>query len=684
MWSSPGVVLYAALFSFFVADYLCFEEVHLYTYDFVAERVGFKLGWGCLAFYPFFYPVGLWSAARLPDPGAPRWLLVLAAGVFCCGWVLSRGANLQKFSFKTRPARRFLGVLEPKAIASGEHRLLYGGFWGLARHINYLGETGHGDRPHPRAWAAAGSVALALSALLRRVPGTPPGTTTTGAARRNTASSGMSTADSSPIGSFPGSTELDFARRYGPSALVAGASEGIGAAFARELARRGLDLVLVARRPEPLTELAREIAAFAPVQVRCLSLDLARADAAAELLRETAAQDVGLVVYNAALAPGGAFLDIPLAQQLAALDVNTRGPLALAHGFGQRMAARGHGGLVLLSSLTAFQGSPFVTTYGATKSFLLSLAEGLWYELAPPVSTCCACSPARPARRATCASARRAARRASSSRSRWRAQALAKLGARLDDPGPLQPLRVAAPAARAAAPRGHPADGRADAAHVTGALSTSKRSPLGYASLRAPLLSPSAAPRRRPRAARRSRAPARRCGSSPGRSSRARLPVPTPDCPRGARAGLRRAPPAPRCRARARRTTAAAAGAATTKDHTVPRPETVVQPGFDVRRVRAQRPRREDQPAASARSAGCAARPRGSPRRTAPRPRRSGGSRGPASLACSAMPSAAGSRAEVGTPSPPVTRQLAASFTWDVEVPRSWRTPSRIRLKPCT
>jgi short-subunit dehydrogenase len=176
---------------------------------------------------------------------------------------------------------------------------------------------------------------------------------------------------------------VEFARRYGPWALVAGASEGIGAAFARELARRGLDLVLVARRPEPLEQLAREIAGFASVQVRCLSLDLAHADAPAELLNRTAGQDVGLVVYNAALAPGGSFLDIPLAQQLAALDLNTRGPLALAHGFGQRMATRGSGALVLLSSLTAFQGSPFVTTYGATKSFLLSLSEGLWYELAP-------------------------------------------------------------------------------------------------------------------------------------------------------------------------------------------------------------------------------------------------------------------------------------------------------------
>ena len=139
---SPGVVLYAALFSFFVADYLWFEEVHLYTYDFVAERVGFKLGWGCLAFYPYFYPVGLWSAARFPDPGAPRWLLVLAAGVFCGGWVLSRGANLQKFTFKTRPERRFLGLIEPEAIGAGKQRLLCSGFWGLARHINYLGELG--------------------------------------------------------------------------------------------------------------------------------------------------------------------------------------------------------------------------------------------------------------------------------------------------------------------------------------------------------------------------------------------------------------------------------------------------------------------------------------------------------------------------------------------------------------
>jgi steroid 5-alpha reductase family enzyme len=137
---SPGVLLYAALFTFFVCEYLLFEEVHLYTYDFFAERVGFKLGWGCLAFYPYFYCVGLWAVADKPDPHTPLPLLVLYAVVFFAGWVLSRGANLQKFLFKTRPEATLFGVLVPEALSEGEARLLCSGFWGLARHINYLGE----------------------------------------------------------------------------------------------------------------------------------------------------------------------------------------------------------------------------------------------------------------------------------------------------------------------------------------------------------------------------------------------------------------------------------------------------------------------------------------------------------------------------------------------------------------
>jgi len=137
---SPGVFLYAALFSFFLVDYLWFEEVHLYTYDFMAERVGFKLGWGCLVFYPFFYPVGLWALAEAANPHVPGWFLAASAAVFFTGWMLSRGANLQKFQFKRDPAAKAFGLLDPRAISDGRRHVLAGGFWGLSRHINYLGE----------------------------------------------------------------------------------------------------------------------------------------------------------------------------------------------------------------------------------------------------------------------------------------------------------------------------------------------------------------------------------------------------------------------------------------------------------------------------------------------------------------------------------------------------------------
>jgi len=133
-----GLYLYAAMFLFFASEYLFFEEVHLYTYDFFAERVGFKLGWGCIAFYPYFYCVGLWSAAGAPSD-TPLPLLIAAALVFGGGWMLSRGANLQKFRFKTRPDAPIFGIA-PEVISDGEHALLCSGFWRVSRHVNYLGE----------------------------------------------------------------------------------------------------------------------------------------------------------------------------------------------------------------------------------------------------------------------------------------------------------------------------------------------------------------------------------------------------------------------------------------------------------------------------------------------------------------------------------------------------------------
>jgi len=136
---SPGLILCAAMLTYFIFDYLSFEKVHLYTYDFFAERVGIKLGWGCLAFYPYFYLIVIWATVNLPDPNTPVWLLVCYAILFLLGWTLARGANMQKYFFKTSPEKIFLGI-KPETISDGNKTLLVNGFWGLSRHINYLGE----------------------------------------------------------------------------------------------------------------------------------------------------------------------------------------------------------------------------------------------------------------------------------------------------------------------------------------------------------------------------------------------------------------------------------------------------------------------------------------------------------------------------------------------------------------
>jgi short-subunit dehydrogenase len=172
----------------------------------------------------------------------------------------------------------------------------------------------------------------------------------------------------------------DLEARYGPWALVAGASEGIGAAFARLLADAGLDLVLVARRQAPLEALAGELRASSGRTIVALPLDLASSELPRRFTELAAEYQIGLVVYNAASSVVAPFLETSLDDHQRMLDVNARGPLAAAHVFGKAMVARRRGGIVLLSSLTAFWGSPWVATYGATKAFNLSLGEALAHE----------------------------------------------------------------------------------------------------------------------------------------------------------------------------------------------------------------------------------------------------------------------------------------------------------------
>jgi short-subunit dehydrogenase len=175
------------------------------------------------------------------------------------------------------------------------------------------------------------------------------------------------------------------AKQYGPWALIAGGSEGVAASFAHKLADVGLNLVLVARRPEPLDKLSREVRAKSKVEVRTLSLDLKQPDMLERIGEITDDIEIGLLIFNAGDTGRmtGPFLDRTLEDVLAAVQVTAIGQTALAHHFGSRMAARGRGGIILVGSLSGNAGMPGVATYCASKAFSQILAEALWGELKP-------------------------------------------------------------------------------------------------------------------------------------------------------------------------------------------------------------------------------------------------------------------------------------------------------------
>jgi uncharacterized protein len=177
-------------------------------------------------------------------------------------------------------------------------------------------------------------------------------------------------------------TGAGFADRYGPWALIAGASEGIGAQFARRIAAQGINVALLARRAGPLEELRAEIEGSSDVSVRAASIDLTAPTIADDVDALVGDVEVGFLVYNAGAAHDiRGFLDRPVENALHLVDLNCRGVVLLVHRFGGAMAKRGKGGIILMSSMAAAAGSAFIATYAATKAFDLVLAEGLWMEL---------------------------------------------------------------------------------------------------------------------------------------------------------------------------------------------------------------------------------------------------------------------------------------------------------------
>jgi uncharacterized protein len=173
----------------------------------------------------------------------------------------------------------------------------------------------------------------------------------------------------------------NFISRYGPWAMVTGASSGIGSEFARQLAQRGLHLALVGRRERMLEALAAELAQRYGVSARVIALDLTAPGAVARIEAATRDTPIGLLVNNAGNGLPGAFLEHTIEDETRVVQLNAIVPLQLAHLFAGEMIRRGRGGVIFVASTLGYVGMPNAANYAATKAYLIALGEGLHGEL---------------------------------------------------------------------------------------------------------------------------------------------------------------------------------------------------------------------------------------------------------------------------------------------------------------
>jgi short-subunit dehydrogenase len=171
--------------------------------------------------------------------------------------------------------------------------------------------------------------------------------------------------------------------RFGPWALVTGASSGIGREFARQTAAAGINVVLVSRRESTLIEVGRSIAKDFKVQYRVIVMDLSQEGFIPKLAEHTKDLDIGLVVSNAGTPNPGEFLKLDRQLLEETLRLSTMSHLDIAHYFGRKLAERKRGGLILVGAMGAENGVPCMANDGAAKAYLHSLGEALHYEFKP-------------------------------------------------------------------------------------------------------------------------------------------------------------------------------------------------------------------------------------------------------------------------------------------------------------
>lgn len=175
-----------------------------------------------------------------------------------------------------------------------------------------------------------------------------------------------------------------FAKQYGPWALIAGATDGTGELYARQLAAMGIHCVLAARRTEMLASLASELEQQYGIETRTITVDLTHDDAAEHMIQNIDGLEIGLFIANAGAGGGGiAFLEGSIADWQSLMNINIHMPMKMCHHLAGPMLERGRGGLLLMGSGVGLGGQPRTSVYSASKAYSLNLAESLWAEFKP-------------------------------------------------------------------------------------------------------------------------------------------------------------------------------------------------------------------------------------------------------------------------------------------------------------
>ena len=173
----------------------------------------------------------------------------------------------------------------------------------------------------------------------------------------------------------------NFKNKYGPWALITGASSGIGEAFASRLDAEGLNLVLAARRKDRLEALAQKLEKQFNIETKTIGVDLLQQDFLGPIKQVTDDLQIGLLVNNAGLWKINSHMETSLEDEFNMIDLNIKAPSILTHHFAKQMMRKGKGGIINVASLLAYVGVPYSAVYAATKAYELVKSEGLWYEL---------------------------------------------------------------------------------------------------------------------------------------------------------------------------------------------------------------------------------------------------------------------------------------------------------------